>query len=174
MGQSALKFDSDLMAWNADTTRMHSEYLRSLFLNNDLFEGRYQVEGRPVVLSDIRAPISEADHVAPWRSVYKINLVSDTDVTFVLTSGGHNAGIVSEPSHGRHHFRVSRRLSGEKYVDPDAWYLNNPSTEGSWWPVWAEWLERESAGRSAPPNLGAPDEGYPPRDPAPGCYVFER
>ena len=156
------------MAWNADTTRMpyrmHSEYLRRLFLNNDLFEGRYQVEGRPVVLSDIRAPIfavtTEADHVAPWRSVYKINLVSDTDVTFVLTSGGHNAGIVSEPGHGHRHFRVSRRLSGEKYVDPDTWYLNNPSTEGSWWPVWAEWLERKSAGRSAPPNLGAPDKGY--------------
>ncbi len=182
MGQRALKIDSDLMAWNADTTRMpycmHSEYLRGLFLNNDLFEGRYQVDGRPVVLSDIRAPIfavtTEADHVAPWRSVYKINLVSDTDVTFVLTSGGHNAGIVSEPGHGRRHFRVSHRSSGEKYVDPDAWYLNNPCTEGSWWPVWAEWLESKSAGRGAPPQLGAPDKGYPALGPAPGCYVFER
>jgi len=182
MGQRALVIDSDLMAWNADATRMpyrmHSEYLRGLFLNNDLFEGRYQVDGRPVVLSDIRAPIfavtTEADHVAPWRSVYKINLVSDTDVTFVLTSGGHNAGIVSEPGHGRRHFRVSHRSSGEKYEDPDAWYLNNSSTEGSWWPVWAEWLESKSAGRGAPPQLGAPDKGYPGLGPAPGCYVFER
>ena len=174
--------DFDLMAWNADTTRMpyrmHSEYLRRLFLNNDLFEGRYQVDGRPVVLSDIRAPIfavtTEADHVAPWRSVYKINLVSDTDVTFVLTSGGHNAGVVSEPGHKHRHFRISHRPSGETYIDPDTWYLNNPSTEGSWWPVWAEWLERKSAVRVAPPPLGAPDKGYPLLGAAPGQYVFER
>ena len=180
MGQRS-PIDFDLMAWNADTTRMpyrmHSEYLRRLFLNNDLFEGRYQVGGRPVVLSDIRAPIfavtTEADHVAPWRSVYKINLVSDTDVTFVLTSGGHNAGVVSEPGHKRRHFRISHRQSGEPYIDPDTWYLNNPSIEGSWWPVWAEWLEGKSAGRAAPPPLGAPDKGYPPLGAAPGQYVLE-
>jgi len=181
MGQRS-PIDFDLMAWNADTTRMpyrmHSEYLRRLFLNNELFEGRYQVDGRPVVLSDVRAPIfavtTEADHVAPWRSVYKINLVSDTDVTFVLTSGGHNAGVVSEPGHKHRHFRISHRPSGETYIDPDTWYLNNPSTEGSWWPVWAEWLERKSAGRAAPPPLGAPDKGYRPLGAAPGQYVLER
>ena len=182
MGQHALTIDKDLMAWNADTTRMpyrmHSEYLRRLFLNNDLFEGRYQVGGRPVVLSDIRAPIfavtTEADHVAPWRSVYKINLVSDTDVTFLLTSGGHNAGIVNEPGHKHRHFRVSHRPAGETYIDPDTWYLSNPSAGGSWWPVWAEWLESKSTGRAAPPPLGAPDKGYPPLGAAPGVYVLER
>ena len=173
---------TDLMAWNADATRMpyrmHSEYLHSMFLNNELFGGRYKVEGRPVVLSDIRAPLfvvaTEADHVAPWRSIYKINLVADSDVTFLLTSGGHNAGIVSEPNHKQRHFRVSHRESSARYVDPDTWYLTNPSANGSWWPLWADWLEAKSERMVKPPPCGAPEKGYPRLGPAPGSYVFER
>jgi polyhydroxyalkanoate synthase len=173
---------TDLMAWNADATRMpyrmHSQYLRRLFLNNDLFEGRYKVDGEPTMLGDIRAPIfvvsTERDHVAPWRSVYKINLISDTDVTFLLTSGGHNAGIVSEPGHKGRHYRVAHRAAGERYVDPDTWVSSTPMAEGSWWPAWTDWLQQKSSGRVAPPAMGAPDKGYPPLGPAPGRYVLER
>ncbi len=173
---------SDLMAWNADATRMpyrmHSEYLRQLFLNNDLFEGRYRVDGRPVALSDVRVPMfvigTERDHVAPWRSVYKINLVADTEVTFLLASGGHNAGIVSPPGHNNRHYRISHRLPGERYIDPETWYLATPAVGGSWWSVWADWLERASAERVAPPPFGARDKGYLPLCAAPGNYVMER
>ena len=121
---------NDLMAWNADLTRMpyrmHSEYLRQLFLNNDLASGRYRFNGRPVVINDIRAPIfavsTVKDHVAPWHSVYKIHLLADTDeVTFVLTSGGHNAGIVSEPGHPRRRYQIRTSYEGETYIDPDTW-----------------------------------------------------
>ncbi|MEN3291088.1 MAG: poly[(R)-3-hydroxyalkanoate] polymerase subunit PhaC [Burkholderiales bacterium] len=173
---------TDLLAWNADATRMpfkmQSEYLRSLFLNNDLFAGRYKVHGRPVSLSDIRSPMfvvaTEADHVAPWHSVYKINLLADTNVTFLLTNGGHNAGIVSEPGHKGRHYRLSHWLHGGKYIDADNWYINTPVVEGSWWPVWADWLEERSQGRVAPPAMGAPELGYRPLEPAPGMYVLER
>jgi polyhydroxyalkanoate synthase len=172
---------TDLMAWNADATRMpyrmQSEYLRRLFLNNELFGGRFKVHGRPVALSDVHVPIfvvaTEADHVAPWHSVYKINLVADTDVTFLLTSGGHNAGIISEPGHKGRFYRVSHRRSGEKYLDPDSWYLTTQSAPGSWWPVWAEWLERGASQRVPPPMLGSPKKGYPLLGPAPGMYVLE-
>ena len=64
---------NDLMAWNADLTRMpermHSEYLRKLFLKDELSEGRYMVGDRPVALSDVSVPIfsvaTVSDHVAP-------------------------------------------------------------------------------------------------------------
>jgi polyhydroxyalkanoate synthase len=172
----------DLMAWNADATRMpyrmHSEYLRCLYLHNDLFEARYRVDGRLVTLSDIRAPIfavsTERDHVAPWHSVYKINLVTDTDVTFVLTSGGHNAGIISEPGHKGRHYRIEHRAHEAQYVDPKTWYTQTNTEEGSWWPAWLSWLDQQSPGRTPPPGLGAPGEGYRPLEDAPGRYVLER
>lgn len=172
----------DLMAWNADATRMpyrmHSEYLRRLFLNNDLAEGRYPVGDRPVTISDIRTPVfvvgTERDHVAPWRSVYKFNLLSDTDVTFVLTSGGHNAGIVSEPGHPHRHYRIDTRTKDAPYDDPDRWMTQTAPVEGSWWPALAEWLAARSGAPTAPPPLGAPDKGFPPLCDAPGTHVLQK
>ncbi|HMF37567.1 MAG TPA: alpha/beta fold hydrolase [Isosphaeraceae bacterium] len=172
---------TDLMAWNADATRMpyrmHSEYLRKLFLNNDLAEGHYIVGSRPITLTDIRAPIfavaTERDHVAPWRSVFKIHLLADSDVTFVLTSGGHNAGIVSEPGHPKRSYQIATRKEGEIYIDPNQWQAMMPRHEGSWWPAWHSWLESHSTGLVDPPSLGLPEQGYPPLGDSPGLYVLQ-
>ena len=172
---------NDLMAWNADVTRMpyrmHSEYLRGLFLDNDLADGRYLVNARPINLADIRAPVfavgTEKDHVAPWRSVHKITFHPATDVTFLLTSGGHNAGIVSEPGHPRRHFRVATKRAGDRYLDPESWLAAVPEMEGSWWPEWRTWLAGLSTETVAPPLMGAPDKDYPPLENAPGSYVLQ-
>ena len=173
---------NDLMAWNADGTRlpyrMHSEYLHGLFLRNDLFEGRYLAGGRPVTLGDIRVPVfmvaTVRDHVAPWRSVYKLNLAAETELTFLLTSGGHNAGIVSEPGHPRRSFQVATRPAGAPYTAPDIWVAATPVQEGSWWPTWGSWLAARSGGREEPPPMGAPARGYPALADAPGSYVHDR
>lgn len=172
---------NDLMAWNADATRMpyrmHSEYLRKLFLDNDLFEGRYSVDGRPVSLGDIQAPLfvvaTESDHVAPWRSVYKIHLVESIDITFVLTSGGHNAGIVSEPGHPGRRLRVGRRAAHTRFSGPDEWLARAEHAQGSWWPKWLDWLDGRSREKIAAPGVGRPDCGYAPITPAPGTYVLQ-
>jgi polyhydroxyalkanoate synthase subunit PhaC len=173
---------SDLMAWNADLTRMpyrmHSEYLRRLFLRNDLATGRYVVHDRPVWFGDIRVPCfavgTVMDHVAPWRSVYKIHLQECREVTFVLTGGGHNTGIVSEPGHPRCRFQIGTRIPNGAYLDPDSWQTETPYTEGSWWPAWEAWLAQRSREKVAPPSLGALESGCRPRRDAPGMYVLQR
>jgi polyhydroxyalkanoate synthase subunit PhaC len=170
---------SDLMAWNADATRMpyrmHAEYLRRLFLQNDLAEGRYDIDGRPVVLTDIRVPIfavgTVRDHVAPWRSVFKIHLMTDTEVTFLLTSGGHNAGIVSEPGVKGRTYQVATKAPDDRYADPNVWVDRTQSFSGSWWPEFAAWLLRRSGEPAAPPTLGG--DGYTAIVDAPGTYVLQ-
>ena len=172
---------SDLMAWNADGTRlpyrMHSEYLRKLFLHNDLAEGRYQAGGRPVALADISVPIfavgTVKDHVAPWRSVYKLHLLVDTELTFVLTTGGHNAGIVNEPGHRHRSYQIATHREGQRHPDSETWLATMPQHEGSWWPEWQAWLVAHSTGRGMPPSLGAPATGYFPLGNAPGTYVLQ-
>ena len=170
---------NDLMAWNADATRMparmHSQYLRRLFLNNDLSAGHYRVDDRPVALSRIRLPVfcvgTVTDHVAPWRSVYKVHNEMVTDIIFVLTSGGHNAGIVSEPGHPHRHFQMLERSADSAYLAPDDWLAQAPQHEGSWWPAWCAWLDARSGAKVKPPRLGAPARGYPVKGDAPGEYV---
>jgi polyhydroxyalkanoate synthase len=167
-----------LMAWNADATRMparmHSQYLRRLFLDNDLAEGRYPLRDKPVALSDITLPIfavgTETDHVAPWRSVYKLHHETVTEITFVLTSGGHNAGIVSPPGTPRRHHRLLTRDAGSAYISPDEWLAAAPEQPGSWWPAWHAWLTAHSGAPVKPPKLGA--SRYPALADAPGSYVM--
>ena len=116
----------DLMAWNADATRMpyrmHSEYLRHCSSTTISPKAAIKVDGRPVGArrhprADVRGR-HRTDHVAPWRSVYKIHYLADTDVTFVLTSGGHNAGIVSPPAQPGHVYQIMTKDEDAPYIGP--------------------------------------------------------
>ncbi len=173
---------SDLMAWNADATRlpyrMHSEYLRKLFLNNDLAGGRYAVDGRPVSLSDIHTPMfvvgTLRDHVAPWRSTHKIHFLADAEITYLLTSGGHNAGIVAPPAdHGRS-YQVLTKPADARYIGPDDWLRLAPHVDGSWWTEWVRWLGARSGDMVAPPPLGGRGADNLALPDAPGSYVLQR
>ena len=177
LGQEDLPHD--LSVWTADTTRMparmHGEYLRGLFLENRLSAGRFAVDGGVITLKDISAPLfvvgTETDHIAPWRSVYKTSLFTNNDLTFVLTNGGHNGGILSEPGHRGRQYRLGHRPAGGTYTAPDAWLDQHTVQDGSWWSAWVSWLKDKSAEPGAPPQMGAPKQGYTIFDDAPGTYV---
>jgi polyhydroxyalkanoate synthase len=172
---------NDLMAWNADGTRMawrmHSDYLRQLYLNNDLAEGRYVALGEELDLADITVPTfvvgTETDHVAPWRSVYKVGrLIRSSDYTFCLTSGGHNAGIISGPEHPKRRHRVRTAKAGRRLPSVEKFFQTVEPAQGSWWPTWAQWLKTHSTARKIPPpTMGAAKKGYKPLGDAPGTYV---
>lgn len=168
----------DLMSWNADATRlparMHGEYLHELFLRNALATGHARVLGERVALIDIQCPLmvvgTEKDQVSPWHSVHKLTLLTDTDTTFVLAAGGHNAGIVTEPGHPHRHHAWRHAPRGSTWLAPDDWLKAAEVREGSWWPTWVDWLQAHSSGhqpaRQIPRRHALAD--------APGTYVKVR
>ena len=168
---------SDITAWNADATRMpyrmHSQYLRNLFLENQFALDRYQVNGHRASPDDIHLPIfavgTETDHVAPWKSVFKTGALTRSDVTFVLTNGGHNAGIVSEPGHPHRHYRIRVNLDNDHAESADDWMALADRRDGSWWPEWAAWLADLSGGDPVKPPAMGKTLGA-----APGSYVLMR
>lgn len=171
---------NDLMSWNADGTRMpyqmHREYLEWLYLNNDFANNRLEIGGAVVSMSDVKVPMfvlgTETDHVAPWKSVFKVMGLTNNEATFALTSGGHNAGVISGPQHPRRRYRMQTRSVGDNYTDPDTWMETTSVEQGSWWPAWDAWVDAHTSGEVAPPAMGAARKGLKPLRDAPGEYVF--
>jgi polyhydroxyalkanoate synthase len=180
LGQRAEMFD--LLAWNADATRMpfrmHSEYLVQLFLQNAFANGHYKVLGHAVAPENITLPVfavgTESDHVAPWRSVYKIHQLATGEIAFALTNGGHNAGIISEPGRSDRHYLFAEHKTGTPVLSADDWCIKAEQHTGSWWLAWRDWLSRQSdtGERPAPATCGSKD--LPPLADAPGTYVHQR
>jgi polyhydroxyalkanoate synthase len=105
--------------------------------------------------------------------VYKIHNLSDTEITFVLTSGGHNAGIVSEPGHAHRHFKIYRTAADDLRVSPDEWVAATAPQEGSWWPAWTDWLKAHSSPKRVEPPIAASGPQPGALGDAPGTYVFQ-
>jgi polyhydroxyalkanoate synthase len=171
LGQDPPAFD--ILAWNSDNTRMpatmHAFYLRSLYLRNELARGVLEVKGQRLSLADVGNDVYVVgainDHIVPWPASYKATALMGGNVRYVLSSGGHIAGIVNPPG-------------------PKAWYevakTPNPATahqwreaaehlSGSWWEDWAKWAGRRAGRRTDPPPMGS--EKYPAIGDAPGSYV---
>ena len=177
LGQQPAAFD--LLYWNADSTNlpgpMYCYYLRNTYLENNLAKpGALENCGVPVDLGTVKLPLfvlaTQEDHIVPWRSAYRsVHLLGGKDKTFVLGHSGHIAGVVNPPLKNRRGYAVGKDLA----PDADGWLANAEHRKGSWWPVWADWLERHGGEkREAPKSAGS--RKHRPIEPAPGRYVKQR
>jgi polyhydroxyalkanoate synthase len=145
---------NDMVSWNSDVTRlpekMHNEYLDHFFLNNSLSTGYFELNGHGIALMDIHSPLlvvgTARDTVSPWKSVYKIQLLTNVETTFILTSGGHNAGIVSEPGHPNKSYQKCFSPKDHGWMSPKVFLEKATQSQGSWWPEMSEWLAKHSSG----------------------------
>lgn len=172
LGKAPAAFD--LLFWNADQTRMpkklHMDYLRSMYGQNLLTQGEFEIGGIKVDLSKVRIPLyfqaSREDHIAPMNSVYRsARAFTGADVTLTLAGSGHIAGVINPPSANKYQYWTNAALPASL---PE-WQAGAVEHPGSWWPHWATWLhERSGAWVSArDPNTGP----LKPIEPAPGAYV---
>jgi polyhydroxyalkanoate synthase subunit PhaC len=171
MGQDPPAFD--LLAWNSDSTRlpaaMHSFYLRSLYLRNELARGEMEVTGQRLSLSDVTNDTYVVgainDHIVPWHSSYKTGGLLGGTVRYVLSSGGHIAGIVNPPGP-----KAWYEATDHAPADAEEWRASAAKHPGSWWEDWAKWAGRRAGDHVKPPAMGSSQ--YPPAGDAPGDYVL--
>jgi len=164
--------------WNGDSTRlpakMHRYYLRNMYLENNLAKPDVlSFKGVPIDLREVRndvyAVASSEDHIAPWRSVYKMTQLFSGDVQFRLGHSGHIAGIVNPPGSGKGYYwsAPANPPTG------DEWLATAQKHEGSWWPDWMQWLA-ERSGERVPAPLEPGSKRFKALAPAPGTYVLEK
>ncbi len=173
MGQDPPAFD--ILAWNSDSTRMpaemHAFYLRNFYVRNKLAAGQLEIAGRTIDLSVIKSPTYVVsainDHIVPWDSAYKTTGLVSGPVRFVLSSGGHIAGIVNPPS-PKAWFQVAETDTSLPATGA-AWREIAQRRSGTWWEDWAQWMEQNSGDLVDPPPTG--NERYPTIGDAPGEYV---
>jgi polyhydroxyalkanoate synthase subunit PhaC len=170
MGEQPPAFD--LLAWNADSTRlpaaMHSWYLRSCYLENQLAEGTMVLGGQRLdlaaVMSDTYIVAAERDHIVPWTSSYKSTGLLGADVRFVLSSGGHIAGIVNPPNP-----KSWVLTSDANPPSAQQWRDGASQQDESWWEDWARWMADRAGPLAKPPRIGS--RRHRALGDGPGVYV---
>jgi len=166
----------DLLVWNKDSTRMpakmHSQYLRSCYLNNEFARGEFEIDGQKLqpgkVDIDTYVLAAVDDHIVPWVSGYKTTQLFGGDNRFVLSTSGHIAGIVNPPNPKAKHW-----TNDHHPADPQEWKDGAELQAGTWWEDWTGWIATQGGPKvAAPRKPGSKD--HPPIEAAPGSYVRAR
>jgi polyhydroxyalkanoate synthase len=166
----------DLLFWNSDSTRMpaamHSFYLRKMYQQNLLAKpGGITLADTPIDLSKVRTPTfilaTREDHIAPWKSTYAATRLYSGPIKFVLSDAGHMAGVISPPGTKYGHW-----ANDELPSSPDEWFGGATPNQGSWWPLWDQWVTQLDGGRVPAREPGSGE--LPIIENAPGSYVRVR
>jgi polyhydroxyalkanoate synthase len=170
MGEDPPAFD--ILAWNADSTRMPAKmqayYLRKCWIENALARDKLVLAGSRLKVStitnDTYLVAGVTDHIVPWRSNYRTTQLLQGNRRFVLTPGGHIAGIINPPR------PEAKFWANEEFpADPDQWLSGADEVRSTWWDDWAKWVRPRSGPLRLPPALGNAE--YPAMEDAPGTYV---
>jgi polyhydroxyalkanoate synthase subunit PhaC len=172
MGKKPPAFD--LLVWNKDSTRMpakmHSEYLRACYLNNEFARGEFVVDGQKLVPGkvDVDTYVLSAvdDHIVPWVAGYQTTQLLGGQKRFVLSSSGHIAGIVNPPGPKPKHWVNETELP----PDPLEWRAGAEVRDTTWWEDWATWVAGQGGAMVPAPDRPGSD-AFPPIEAAPGRYV---
>jgi len=174
LGKEQVPFD--LLFWNSDSTRMpaamHSFYLRKMYQQNLLAKpGGVTLAETPIDLSKIKIPTfilsTREDHIAPWKSTYAATHLYSGPIKFVMSAAGHMAGVISAPGSKYGHW-----TNDNLPASPDEWFSGATSHQGSWWPVWDEWITRLDPDRIPAREPGGGKLSIV--EDAPGSYVRVR
>lgn len=148
----------DLLFWNSDSTnmpaKMHSQYLRWMYLNNDLIKpGKIHLNNTPLDVSKIDIPTffiaTQHDHIAPWKTIYKGFQCLSGNKKFLLGGSGHIAGIVIPPGTSKYGYYWNIKSASTS----ESWLKHATHHDGSWWPKWFLWLNKHSGIRMKSPNI---------------------
>ena len=171
-GREPAKFD--ILAWNADTTRMtaglHRDFVRAAVSNSLATPGALTVHGTEIDLGqldlDNYVVAGVADHICPWQSCYRSSQLLGGKTRFVLSTSGHIAALVNPAGSKKSSYQVSDDVT----ADAASWQLLAATAQGSWWPDYSSWLAARSGEQvPAPATLGG--ERFHVIEPAPGSYV---
>ena len=167
----------DILAWNADTTRLpgqfHCDLLELAATNPYRHPGTLRIGKHSIDLGQLNLGAyviaGITDHITPWRACYGTARLFGPQTTYVLANAGHLQSMINPPGAPKAFF-----FAGEASEEsPDAWAEQaKPSRrEGSWWPHWREWIQQRSGERvDTPAELGS--AAHPPLCAAPGTYVM--
>jgi len=172
-GQKPTAFD--LLYWNTDSTnlpaKMHSFYLREMYLNNRLVQpDALTFAGETINLGEIEVPSfflsARQDHIAKWKTTYKGALAHGGNVHFVLSGSGHIAGVINPPYKEKYSYWTNDPMK----PDADKWLASADEHHGSWWPHWLEWIQQYAGDQVAARTPG--DGKLAVIEDAPGSYVL--